>query len=767
MLSSRFRIYLSLFLCSFSVFLYEILIVRIFSVLYLYNVLFIMISLAILGLGLGGIFYQCYKSKAAKENVIPLEALILFPLSIDLTMMLINKYFYLFNIVISTLITLLPFFFGGIIMAAIYHNRTQDSSKLYFVDLLGGACACLLSLLAVQYLGVINSILLTGVISALAPLLLSGCLTPKKTNLVIPIMLTTLILVYSTLANPFNIGPAELAKTQTPLGAIMNYPRVKAVWYRASWDVYSRCDLVKTSKDDLQRSIYINGGTEAVMLKDQDDLDMLELFKYDLTFLPYLFNKNDSVLILGAGGGRDVRLALLAGAQDITAVEINQGVINMAKDEGAYNGYVYDNKNVKLAVEDARTFVMRDKNTYDRIILSLAYSYAFSDLSSIAQLENYLFTKEAFREYFDRLTDEGTLVIFVDYPELIEKFILTAVDYFNGQGVATPQAMQHITALATNYWSGYGYALIVKKTPFKLETSEAIQAKIKDIEIRPLHLPYYSGDNDFFRMAAGKLTLSEYIANNSNQLTPSTDNSPFFLEVAMNYRHKLVFLCVIMILLLLLVIMAYFIYIIRKQIDYPNASIKEYNLIKYFIPYFTIIGIGFMLVEISLTKRLSFYLGYPQLVLAVILFSILIGCGCGAMYSSIFKHNLAKRLSITSVILALLLVVMQLSLNTFIAYTVSYRLPVRCFLLACYLFPVSFFLGIPFPVGLRLLKLRLGEDISWFWGINGISTVIGSVLSVIIAMVWGFNVVFYGVAVCYLGIAAIAFALNKRGYESI
>ncbi|MBI5788161.1 MAG: hypothetical protein HZA78_04835 [Candidatus Schekmanbacteria bacterium] len=765
--------------CSLIVLVYEILLSRIFSVLFGYDTLFIIISLAILGLGLGGIFLNWYKGNTTVNSDLIGLAFSGLGLSLLTGVIVFSRLFPILGIYGCAIISLLPFFLAGIILAGLYQIRPEQSGLTYWADLSGGALGCLASFPLVQYLGVHESLVFISFLAGLFGLLFHGRrhknvaqtfrsatgvagLKPRATTssgesqqrdvafygfglgtnrntqaLALAVPVTSLIiLIYSFFQPLFNLGPDQLRQSKTPLGILLSHPRIKSNWLRSTWDVYSRCDLVELPRQPDRKRIFINGASEAIMMRPASDTAQL---KRELAYFPYQMGSNERVLVIGSGGGKDVYLARRAGAKKITAVEINQAVVNMTEQEREFNGDIYRQPGVNLVVEDGRRFIMQDKQSYDRIVLNLAYSYAFADLSSISQMENYLFTQEAFDQYFNHLNDDGTLTIFIDYPELLVKFLFSCLQHFKEKGIDHTQAMNHVIVLSKNYWPETFYALLVRKTPYPADTNLKMTLLLAENPVETNYLPGQPGRELFHRLAAGKTTPQESIGQSTFQLTPATDNQPFFLEVVLNYRRKLI---IFALLILVITGIAGAVYFLPRSSNTTGGG--------YFPVYFALVGMGFMLIEIALTKRFSFYLGYPQLNLSVVLAFLLLACGCGGYLSGRLKLTHSQISRICFILGSLVLITMS-GLNPFLNHTIAYGLPLRIILLWLYLLPVGLLMGMPFPLGLKLAARQgLTGQIPRLWGLNALATVLGSVVSVILAMLLGFTYVFYLAALCYL-----------------
>jgi hypothetical protein len=158
------------------------------------------------------------------------------------------------------------------------------------------------------------------------------------------------------------------------------------------------------------------------------------------------------------------------------------------------------------------------------------------------------------------------------------------------------------------------------------------------------------------------------------------------------------------------------------------------------IVYFACLGVGFMLVEISLIQRLVLYLGYPVLTLSVLLFALLLGGGFGSLISQRWGSDRARTVATFAtagvVVYGILL---QLYQQPLIAATLGADIRLRSLLTILMLLPLGFALGMPFPTGLRAIGRRAEKFVPWMWGVNGLMSVVGSVGAMIIAKYFGFH----------------------------
>lgn len=141
-------------------------------------------------------------------------------------------------------------------------------------------------------------------------------------------------------------------------------------------------------------------------------------------------NKLDNVLVVGAGSGTDVAIALRAGAKHVDAVEIDPGLLNIGRNQNPDRPY--SDPRVTLHVDDGRAFLSRTDNRYDLILFALPDSLTLVQGASSLRLESYLFTQQAFASAREHLNPGGAFAMYNYYREswLIERLALTAQTAF-------------------------------------------------------------------------------------------------------------------------------------------------------------------------------------------------------------------------------------------------------------------------------------------------------------------------------------------------
>src|SRR5262249_26535308 len=170
--------------------------------------------------------------------------------------------------------------------------------------------------------------------------------------------------------------------------------------------------------------------------------------------------------------------------------------------------------------------------------------------------------------------------------------------------------------------------------------------------------------------------------------------------------------------------------------------------------YFSLIGMGFMLAEIALLQRFSVYLGHPIYSLGVCL---------GSLISEQLKLDARGKLSVWGGIVVVYLVVLERSLPGVLESTTNRERLARIAISLTAIMPLGFVLGFAFPTGMRLVEKVDRQPTPWFWGINGATGVLASVVGLMFSMSLGINVTLLISAACYLLLIPTSIILLQLG----
>lgn len=736
------------FIVSMSLLMFEILLTRIFSVIIYYHSVFMIVSAAIFGLGLGAIALRVLglrPSSAERSFRVASILCLLLAFSLSLSTIFLLKLPGTDNLIIYGLITLIPFFFGGMFLSFILERFARETSKIYFADLTGGALGTLLVLLILQLWGGINSALFLGILVSLAGLVL-GLGSGKK---VYPGgALVSLILLSLLFGGHLKNGYLDSALFEKKAGEMTGEktirrlldgqpPRGKIVY--TTWNAFGRLDVVEEEGRPFQKTIFIDGGAGTSMFKFDGDFEEVSYLDYQLQFFPFFFGEKDKVLIIGPGGGVDVLNSLRAGVKKITAVEVNPATVETVNKFSQFNGGIYNKyDNVEILVDEGRSFIKRTKEKYDLILLPLVFTTS-AETIGYSQVENYVFTKEAFQDYLDRLREDGRLVILVHgEPELL-KILITSLSVLGEAGEDVPAALKHIAMLQDSGMMGHKASMvmyplfILKKSKFTPEEGAEMFGAIAALQFTPIFIPYSYEAGSLSALLEGKMDLKELVSGMDDvNLQPATDDRPFFYNFSPGIPPRLKSL---------LLMLSYFapLFLVPLFLRKRGKIAAGHPRIYHFLFYFASLGAGFMVIEISLIQKFILFLGRPTLTFSVILFALFLSAGLGSFASHYFRGKLSRRVSFIALGIAILAIAYGFLLSPLMDNFLSLRLLGRSLLAIAFTVPLGFLMGIPFPTGLRILKEVFPEEVPWMWGVNGITSVLGSAGAVALSMLFGFT----------------------------
>jgi hypothetical protein len=175
--------------------------------------------------------------------------------------------------------------------------------------------------------------------------------------------------------------------------------------------------------------------------------------------------------------------------------------------------------------------------------------------------------------------------------------------------------------------------------------------------------------------------------------------------------------------------------------------------------FFAAIGVGFLVLEVTMIQRFVLFLGFPTYSLSVVLAALLAFTGLGAGLSGLWERS-RRALTTALVVVVALVVAAAFGLPSLLAALIDLPFPLRIAISALVLAPYGVAMGMAMPIGLRRLSDLHPRGVPWAWGINGITSVLASVLALAVAITMGYTAATLVAAACY-GVAA-AHALIGR-----
>ena len=776
---------ISIFIVSLSLFTYQVTLTRLYSAILAYHYVFLTTSVAILGLGIGSVW--AYQAKVNSNStfgaglLLPAEM----PLRINQWALLLSCGFvasfvliyirpFAGNLTICIVLGIIPFIISGYLYAMLFKAWPQASGKFYFADLIGGGLGSVLIVSLLNQAGMFKTVVLICLLPLTITFIhpLSNKML-KTVEYVIPILLAACLFLPMQTVNRIEIGFYSLFSDSAKEYGVFERAGLSPEIVFSKWDSFSRTDLMRLESVPDSMFLILDGGATAPMFEFDGDVRNLEKFKTDNGYIPFAVGDPDNVLLIGVGGGLDVLYALAAGVEHILAVEINTASIEAVKRFGDYNGHIFDRPEVTVYGEDGRSFVknVREQGErFDLIFMSIVVTNTTQG-AGFALSENYLYTVDAMGDYLDCLNDGGRIVFVVHNQEAIDKLTATATQALVERGVAFEDSPDHLVLFHKAVERGgtaevFDPVIIIQKSPFREDEIRMLGDRISAVNATPYYLPHLYQDESLVgglressdegllgsllvRVKSGQIaSVEEFVGSFHRNAKPATDDNPYFFDFDRRVNTELARILVITAVASFLLFIPY---LRRKEHDLKRKERLQPPL------YFGLLGMGYMMIETPLIQKYILYLGHPTPAFSYILAAMLIGSGLGGFLSSrrLFRKTVFG-VYLPPVLAAAVHISLLLSLGTIFRDTAGFEMPVKIALAAVIAAVAGFFMGMPFPRGLALLGESDRKDIiPLMWGINGIMSVVGSVLSIILSMSFGFNLALATGAIIYLIVAVV------------
>ena len=753
-------------LSSFSALLLELALTRLFSVVLFYHFAFLAISIALLGLGAGGVFAHVYKHKlatwplcklaclcaACAAIVIPiaLEVVLYVPVSLELTG---ENFLRLTAIYVCSAV---PFFLTGLQFSVIFARASAHITRLYGADLAGGALACLAVVPLLNWMGGPNAILFSAVIAAVAAAVWAPTKKIKSGSLALAILLFSLL----ALNHSGRLIDIIWAKGE----------RRDNVEF-ARWNAISRVEVDRFP--DGSKAVAIDADANTYIMNADPQRWEGSVWQKQLMSSPAAvvnaLRPHGDYAIIGPGGGVDVLRAVGNGSQNVTGIEINPIIANTIM-RGRYADFayhLYEMPQVHMNVADGRSFVRNASAQYDVLEMTLVDTWASTAAGAFALSENNLYTTQAFREYFEHLKPDGMIAITrweFEVPREALRVASVATEVLHELGVN--DASRHFMVISQDVLDedGINVSVLAKKSEFTPQEENAVREFVgRHPPLQILYSPSRQQDNAFARLIRSNDPVG-FSRDYPYNVAPVTDNAPFFFftlkpanmlhlgrDSAMDWKVNLGVAVLAMLLLISIAAVVAFL-ILPLLFSKADRNRPTPSLL-----YFTAVGLGYILVEVTLIQRFVLFLGHPTYAVTVVIFLMLLSSGAGSVVSRSWLRDTQQLWIPLAAIFASLIIYVGI-LPSILEHLVGEAFFAKLIVSGALLAPLGFAMGMPFPTGLRALVQPSTQEctVEWAWAMNAASSVLGSVLAIVIAIQFGFN------ATIACGAAAYAMALLLR-----
>jgi SAM-dependent methyltransferase len=755
------RHYFGIFALACATLSYQILITRFFSVMLYYHFAFAAISVAMFGLTRGAM--QVYRNPAryapervdiefarhaswfAIGGVGVMVAFLCAPL-------VLPEQYVLAVLSLGMLAFIIPFTDSGVCMTLLLTRLPYGGGRLYATDLSGAALGCLGIIFALFLIDPVSATLWIATFAAGAGWVVArGSDDRRVLRLGRAVMLTLLAAAV--------VHTGLYASGKSHLGVFWAKGRQQTGTLFERWNTFSRVRVTA-----LGESAPFGWGmpNKAQTMIDQDYLDIdadaatvitrwdghiskLAYLKSDVVNAAYLVQPLRAVAVVGVGGGRDVLSALFFGAKSITGVEINPAVFEMLNDKFAdFSGHLGRQPGVSLINAEARSYINHSPDRYDLIQISLIDTWAATAAGGLTLTENRLYTVQAWDDFYRKLTPDGLLSVSrwynpIDHRGEFYRLVAIAANALVRRGVSVSELHRHVVALNV----GDIVTVITRPEAFTDIEWQSTRTRLQDQGFKILLGPDVAFDNVTSTLLSGKADAAFFQALPEN-ITPSTDNKPFFFytsrlgDLSINARSILANKNGAVTTTLLLLVAAFLACVFYIVIPFVRLG-KRMPLTSVTRPvvYFSAIGMGFMLIEISQMQRLMVFLGHPVYGLGVVLFTLLLFSGLGSTtlrWQSPSHREIASRIAGLLAALAIVGLLTPIVTDLARSQATTMRILISVILLA----PPAFFMGMMFPLGLSVWRHH-SELLPFFWSANGVTSVFASVLGMALSMELGIS----------------------------
>ncbi len=760
----------------------ELILVRVFDVIWYPNMAYMVITLAMFCFGLSGVYSSLrpldketdprrYLSILAflfavfaltilpALNWLPFDFNVLYKSPLKGTVLFLIMYLFLIT----------PFFLAGLAFTTVFSVYADRIQRLYCWDLAGAAVGCLMLIPFLPPIGPGGVIFLVGAFGLLA----SGCFSSDSKWTAVTVVLAVVLAAVPF----FNDGYFEFKDHIDKRG--VKGARDRGLIELSHWDPISKIDVIDYGK---MKHIAYDGGSQSSFIIPFDG-NFVQLRTDVLNHRGYHFyssnvwvshalkkDSNQQVLIIGAAGGSETKAALMFGAAHVDAVELVGYVIKIGKTNYAdYNGNIFNHPKVNALRGEGRSFLRSSNKKYDIIQMYSNHTSSSIAAGTGAMATTYLQTAEAYKEYFTHLGKDGILHI---NHHVYPRMVATAALAWKELGRTDFHKYIVVVEAVKKGFQDNLPTLLIKMEPWTEKELDELMSYFPSV-MKPVVNPLNPEDGmlsaEFF---TGELSR-DTIRNAKYHLAASTDNKPYFNflrksfdrleadpENYLNYStaslinsqlkkswipsdviHLIVTGFASLVFTMLFILIPMFFSTAGKA-SWPG---KVASLI-----YFSCLGAGFIIVELVFIQIFMKLVGYPLYTYSVVVFALLLAAGIGSVVSEKIKISPGNRwlIPFTGVLLTnlLLLLVYPAYFELFLQSPTLVRIVAAIVLI----FPVGFFMGMPFPLGIMTIKDQPQGAIAWAWAMNGLFTVIGGLSSVLLSICSGFRVTLIAAILIYI-----------------
>jgi hypothetical protein len=760
-------VYAAVALTTASTLILELALTRLFSVIFYYHFAFLAISIALFGLGAGGVLSYFFPQHglALYRRLGAVSAANAVVTTLTLTWLLGQHGGTSFASLGSVyLAASLPFLFSGIVVSLAISESISRVEKVYFWDLGGAAMGCLLLIPLLDIIGAPGAVLASAVLSASASAVwfgLAKTVRGRAFGVALALALVGLV-TYNKQAHILDLRTAKGAELRGE--------------HFVQWNSLSRI-AVKDDPGGGQMVAIDADETTGISQFDIDHLTPDEHVKLSAEGpgFVYCIRPGGKTLILGAGGGWDVARALASGSRDVTGVEINPIIATtiMRRNYAKLSYGIYLRPDVRIAVEDGRSYVRRSSEKYQVLQATLVDTWASTAAGAFALSENNLYTTDAFLDFLNHLTPDGVLAFTrwgFQPPRESLRLVSLAREALSRLGETA--AWRHVIVIRERsprfYRWGTTDTVIISRKPF----TPADLAKVHETtttSFETIYAPDTPGSTAFSQLLLAR-DMNKFYDGYQFNVRPVPDDRPFFFYTVQardvwsffgSFNHDSANFNVNLALPAMFVLLAVSALATLITLLLPpvllGARLPRERGVTLFLSYFLLLGAGYTIIQVGLIQKLILLLGHPTYALIIVVFSMLLSSGLGSFASRRILNRDERRLRYVPLGVAAAVALLAMLVTPASSALAAAPAFVRVLCAVLMVAPAGFLMGMPFPGGLALLEEWQPMAVRWAWSMNAAASVLGSALSICCAIYIGLqNTLLLG-AFCYVAASFVLF----------
>jgi SAM-dependent methyltransferase len=820
----------ALFFISAAGIAFELYVMRIFSIGSWSNFGSLVISTALLGIGLAGIILTFVEERVRRQPEMYLSILaIILPLFMSLAIILAQKVPFnpiflasdsrqMWFIGAYYVIYGVPFFIIAAYVGISFIALRDRIQGVYFWNMIGSGAGGLFIVLFMFFLPpqyLILPILTLTIVAAL----LSSCRKDGKWGFPVPYVigfsLTAVLSVFLT----FFCGNIRISDYKD-ISYVRRYADSSLVHHSygpaGEFHVYASRYFhfapglsdnavlkIENMPTQLYWGLFIDGSGPIGIMGNlrQDEKVYMD---YLPMAAPYTMISEPDVLLVNLSGGINAQVALYNGARNIDIVEPSTEMIRLLKEDPSvsrFTGKLLDTENINVLRGEGRSHCANNKGSYDLIEISLVDSVGLTDSGGYAVHEDFKYTVEAFKEYFDGLKDGGVLSVTVwdrlNPPRNVLRLLNTIILAMKESGFEQPEKSLFSFGLlrststiivkkgALNARDLDDLNNFVKKCSFELFYAPGADLPIRDLDILMASYRYQFENSGldtietFTNADMYRTVIPRFLSGEAKKIEegyifdirPITDSRPYYTgflkmnelsmymdqlsDISEEWGYLLLFALLIQACIFGLIV------ILLPVIGRRKTLFSSRRGTVGVIFYYAGLGLGYMLIEIFLIQRLALFLSNPTYSASIVITVMLISSALGNITSGLLKRFRTFVVPISCALIGGGLLFYIFGLDSFLSLFQSSSMMSRFLISAIIIAPPAFFMGVPYPNGLDSLQETKPHLLPWAWGMNGGLSLVGSAMARLLSVSSGFPVLLQLGIVVYL-MVGVLFPINQR-----